>query len=64
MAGAAQPFSGLQEAVASLYGNAVQILRRDPVTGGDINRAYMLKLPVSFTAEGDDCCDYRLTKSF
>ena len=44
MAGAAQPFSGLQEAVASLYGNAVQILRRDPVTGGDINRAYMLKL--------------------
>ena len=44
MAGAAQPFSGLQEAVASLYGKAVQILRRDPVTGGDINRAYMLKL--------------------
>ncbi len=41
---AVKQFSSLQEAVEAVYGEPVQITRRDPLAGGDINRAYMLSL--------------------
>lgn len=34
----------LKETITSIYGNDVRILRRLPVSGGDINRAYALEL--------------------
>ena len=36
--------ASLQEAVESVCGAPVRILRRDPLAGGDINRAYLLSL--------------------
>ena len=44
MTASEQQFSSLQEAVAAVYGRPLQILRMDPVAGGDINRAYLLDL--------------------
>lgn len=37
-------FTSLQEAIRKVCGGSIQILRRDSVSGGDINRAYMLSL--------------------
>ena len=44
MSAAKRQFSSLQEALDTVCGQSVQILRMDPVAGGDINRAYLLNL--------------------
>ncbi len=46
MSAAKRQFSSLQEALEVVCGRSVQILRMDPVAGGDINRAYLLNLSV------------------
>ena len=41
---AAKRYYSLPDAVSEICGEDARILRRDPVSGGDINRAYMLSL--------------------
>ena len=35
---------GLNETISKIYGNSVSVVKRTPVSGGDINRAYALAL--------------------
>lgn len=41
---AAKQYDSLAEAIHDVCGEATEILRKDPVTGGDINRAYILSI--------------------
>ena len=34
----------LEDVITKTYGNDVRVIKRTPVSGGDINRAYMLDL--------------------
>ena len=42
MTGMLPHFTSLQEALSALFGNGIQAVRHDRVSGGDINEAYSL----------------------